>query len=124
MPQSLRGADIEFRFQSPLHDAIERQKGQKFIEARTLLAETAQLDPSVAGQIDVATAMRDVLGAIGVPAAWLRSEEQAAEFAQAQQQEAETAKLLEGLGAGAETAKAIGEAGDALHGAVPEELVP
>jgi hypothetical protein len=124
MPQSLRGADIEFRFQSPLHDAIERQKGQKFIEARTLLAETAQLDPSVAGQIDVATAMRDVLGAIGVPALWLRSEEEAAELAQAQQQEAETAKLLEGLGAGAETAKAMGEAGDALLGAVPEELVP
>lgn len=114
MPQSLRGQDIEFRFESPLHEAIERQKGQKFVEAKALLADTLALDPTVGANIDVTTAFRDVLQSIGVPAKWLNSEEEAAEIIAGQEAEAEAAKLLETMGTGAEVAKTMGEAGQTM----------
>lgn len=110
MPQSLRGKDIEFRFESPLHEAIERQKGQTFVEAKALLADTLALDPTVGTHIDITTAFRDVLQAIRVPAKWMRSEDEAAELVAAQQEKQAAAELLETMGAGAEVAKTMGEA--------------
>lgn len=115
MPQSLRGQDIEFKFESPLHEAVERQKGQKFMEAKQLLADTIALDQTVAADVDVRTAFRDVLQSIGVPAKWMRSENEAEEIVAGQQADAEAAKLLETMGAGAEVAKTMGEAGQATQ---------
>lgn len=110
MPQSLRGQDIEFKFESPLHEAIERQKGQKFVEAKALLADTMALDPTAAANIDITTAFRDVLQSIGVPAKWLNSEEEAAEIVAGQMAEQEAAKTIAAMGEGAEVAKTMGEA--------------
>ena len=116
IPQSLRGQDIGFRFESPLHEAIERQKGQKFMEAKALLADTLALDPTADANIDIRTAFRDCLNSIGVPAKWIRSEEAAQEVIDEREQEQSAAQLLATMGAGAEVAKGIGEAGQALHG--------
>lgn len=115
MPQSLRGKDIEFRFESPLHDAVERQKGQKFVEAKAMLADTLALDPTVSANIDITTAFRDVLQSIGVPAKWMRSEDEAAAIIEGEKQQQEAATLLQTMGAGAEVAKTIGEAGQAIE---------
>jgi hypothetical protein len=38
----------KFRFKSPLHDVIEQQKGQKFLEMKQLLAEAVAMDPACA----------------------------------------------------------------------------
>jgi hypothetical protein len=114
MPQSLRGQDIEFRFESPLHEAIERQKGQKFMEAKALLADTLALDPTAGAHIDIRTAFRDVLGSIGVPAKWMNSETEADEIIAGQQEKIAVAETIETLGAGAEAARTMGEAGQAL----------
>jgi hypothetical protein len=111
MPQSLRGKDIEFRFESPLHEAIERQKGQKYLEAKQLLATTIDTEPNAVADLDVRTAFRDVLQSIGVPAKWMRSEEEANKIVAAQEQQQAAAALIETMGAGAEVAKTIGEAG-------------
>lgn len=116
IPQSIRNKDVLFRFESPLHDAIERQKGQKFMEAKALLADTLALDPTADSNIDIRTAFRDCLNAIGVPAKWIRSEEEAAEIADERKQQQEATELLATMGAGAEVAKGIGEAGQALQG--------
>lgn len=115
MPQSLRGQDIEFRFESPLHEAIERQKGQKFMEAKALLADTLALDPTAGAHIDIRTAFRDVLSSIGVPAKWMHSETEADEIIAAQQEKTAAAELLQTMGAGAEVATTIGEAGQAMQ---------
>jgi hypothetical protein len=100
MPQELQGADIEFEFSSPLHDAIEQQKGQKFIETSQYIASALQLDPSAAYIVDVKTTLRDVLDGIQVPATWMRSIEDADTLAtnsQADQQQAATlAKMQQG----------------------------
>ena len=74
MPRSLIGAEIHFRFLSPLHDAIEAQKGQKFLEMGQLIAQAAQLDKNALALPDATVALRDALDGIGVPAKWIRSE--------------------------------------------------
>lgn len=101
IPESLRGAQTRFKFESPLHQAIERQKGQKFMEAKGLLAEAIQLDGSAAAVVDARLALREALSGIGVPAKWMRSEEDVEAVAQqqAQQQEAQQALALAQQGA-------------------------
>lgn len=74
MPKSLSNREIKFDFESPLHDAIEQQKGQKFLEAKALIAEAAALDGSAYASIDVTTALRESLMGIGTPAVWIRSQ--------------------------------------------------
>jgi hypothetical protein len=115
IPQSIRGQDIEFRFESPLHDAIERQKGTKFMEATGLLAQVAEVEPAAGVQLDIVTAFRDVLLSIGIPAKWVRSEETVKQMVAAQEQENQAMTLLQGLGAGADVAQKIGDAGQALQ---------
>jgi hypothetical protein len=39
-------ADIQFRFESPLHDAIESEKSHKLLESKALLADAIALDPT------------------------------------------------------------------------------
>ncbi len=110
LPQPLSNADIEFRFESPLHDAIEQQKGVKFLEFKQIVAEAVSLDPTVAHIPDAKVILRDVADGIRTPAKWLRSElevERAeAAVAEANQQQ----ELLATLKEGSEVAKNLGSA--------------
>ncbi len=113
LPRSLQGADIQFRFESPLHDAIEQQKGQKFLEAKSLLTEAAAIDSSAMNLLDVSATLRDVLTGIGVPAKWTRNEEQARQLAK-QEAEAVTpedidaaSKLLTSMDRGGKAAEDV-----------------
>lgn len=110
MPEELRGANIEFSFESPLHDAVEREKGQRFTEAGQLLAQTIQLDPSTAHVIDASKALREVLKSIGVPASWTRSEGQVQEIADQEKQAAQTQQLLSQMQQGADVAATLQQA--------------
>lgn len=110
IPSGLRGAEIEFLFESPLHDAVEREKGQRFMEANQMLAQAVQLDPTAADILDSSTALRDVLEGIGVPAKWTRSQEQVAGIAAKRMQAQRTAEMLAQMQAGADVAKTLGEA--------------
>lgn len=114
IPQSIRGKDIGFRFQSPLHEAIERQKGNKFMEAKALLADTLALDPTADANIDVTTAFRDTLMSIGIPAKWVRSEDEAAKVIADREEQAQAQQLIQAMGQGAEVAQKIGDASQAL----------
>lgn len=110
MPQSLHGARTSFTFQSPLHDAIESQKGQKFLEMSQLLASAAQMDPQAAAVPDVVVAFRDALAGYNVPQKWIRSEivvKQMQEAAAAKQQAQE---FLANLETGAGAVKDLGSA--------------
>lgn len=110
MPKNLRGADVDFRFSSPLHDAIEEQKGQKFIEASKLLADAAAIDKSVYGVLDAKKALRDALEGIGTPIAWMRSEAEVDKMAQAAAAQQQTAELLANMTQGAGIAKDLSTA--------------
>lgn len=101
IPQSLRGEQTRFKFESPLHQAIERQKGQKFLEAKGLLREAVEIDGSATALVDARLALREALSGIGVPAKWMRSEDDVEAYAQqqAQQQEAQQALAMAQQGA-------------------------
>lgn len=110
MPKELRGREIEFAFESPLHDATEREKGQRFIEASQMLAQTVQLDPSTAHIVDASKALRDVLKAINVPAEWTRSEGEVDKLVAADKEAMQSQQLLANMQQGADVAKTLSEA--------------
>lgn len=108
MPKNLQGRDVEFMFESPLRDALDREKAQKFLEGTSLIANAAAADPSVAHLIDVKKAARDALHGSAVPADWLRSEAEVDELVKRDQEAQQTAELLAQMQAGADIAKTIG----------------
>jgi len=110
MPESLQGADIQFRFESPLHDAIEQQKGQKFLEMGQLLAQAAAMDRRANSVTDVVAAFRDALEGIKAPAKWLRSEADSEKIQQQQQEAEEAAMALGELEQGSKAAANLGKA--------------
>lgn len=107
MPKELRGEEIEFTFESPLHDATEREKGQRFLEAGSMLAQAAQIDPTAVHVVDIKTAFRDVLQAIGIPANWTRSELEAQALDDQAKQQAQTSNLLAQMQQGADVAQKL-----------------
>ena len=116
LPKDLRGAAIEFKFVSPLHDALDRQRGQAFMEARAMLLEAAEIDPSVVPVLDAKVALREALVGIGTPAKWLRSESDVAQIeAQAVQRQQQQLAIEQAQGV-AQAAKTAGEAGRAAAG--------
>lgn len=110
MPKSLQGANIEFRFASPLHDAIEAQKGQKFLEMKQMLAEAVAVDPGAVATIDVITAFRDAMDSIGVPAKWTRSPEETDQVLKQQAAKQQSDDLLARMQQGAGVAKDLATA--------------
>jgi hypothetical protein len=122
MPKSLRGPEVGFQFASPLHDAVEMERGQKFLEAKQLLAEAVALDKGAAAILDAKVALRDALSSIGVPAKWTRSEAAVTEMERSEQARQQTAELLANLEQGAGVAKDLAFAQSAARqgaGAAP-----
>jgi hypothetical protein len=110
IPEELHRMEYTFAFESPLHDAIERAKGQRFLEAASIISQAAPLDQTVPFMLDTKKAVRDTLQGTGVPAAWLRSESMVEQLAAEKQQQAQTAQLLAQMQQGADVAKTVSEA--------------
>lgn len=102
--EALAAGALTFRFESPLHDAIEAQKGQKFLEMKQLLAAGLDLDKNVAAIPDALVAMREALKGIGVPATWIRPESQVKEM---QAEEAEAQQAAAALAAAQQSADVV-----------------
>lgn len=110
-PKALRGADIDFTFESPLHDAIEQQKGQKFHEGLALLGDAIALDPACAFVPKTEVALRDALQGIGVPATWINSDAYVQEQKANQQAQQQAAQRLASIEQASVAAKNIGQSG-------------
>ena len=108
VPDELKDRNVEFVFESPLHDALERQKGQRLLEAASLIANLSAIDPKVRYTIDASIGVRDTLHGSGVPAKWIRSEGEVAELAAAEAKQQEQAQMMEQMKVGSEVAKNIG----------------
>lgn len=114
IPEELQGEDIQFAFESPLAEMVERQKGQKFLEAQAMISAVAEIDPSQVQIMDFGETLRDVLGAIGAPTKWLRSKEEQVQAAEAEQAKAQAAQLMEGMQQGADVAQKLGQASESF----------
>lgn len=113
MPKELRNVNVEFAFESPLHDATEREKGQRFIEASQMLAQAQAVEPNAVHVVDAVTALRETLQAVGVPAKWIRSEATVQDIVTQNKQQQQSAETLAMLEQGANVAKTLGEASQA-----------
>jgi len=112
--EAIRTKTLQFRFESPLHQAIERQKGQHFLEAKQMLREAAELSPASATILDARTALREALEGIGTPANWMRSKDAVDEILAEEAQRQQGQEALAQLQQAAEVGKAAGEAQQAL----------
>lgn len=110
IPQSVRGQQIRFEFESPLHQAIERKKGQLFLQAEQLISQAVQLDPNVAAEFDAATSLRDALEGIGVPATWLRDPQEVAQMVADKQAQQAAALRTQQIANAGQAAQSLGEA--------------
>lgn len=108
IPEDIRGADINFQFESPLQDAADKAKAQRYLEATSLIANAVAADPSVAYILDNKKAARAALEASDVPIAWLRTEAEVDKMAEAQAQQEQASALLAQMQQGADVAKTIG----------------
>jgi hypothetical protein len=105
MPKVLHGADVEFGFESPLHDAIDAVKGNKFSEMKALIAEAAALDKNAINMPDTVTALRDALDGIGVPAKWIRGEREITALNEKADQQQTLEQTLGAMDVGADIAQ-------------------
>lgn len=119
LPQSLQGQNLRFSFESPLHKAIERQKGSQFMEMKQLILEATALDPVTAQMADAVTALRDALGGIGTPQKWLRDEDDMEKRAQDAEAQQRAAAMMQAVNSGGATAQQLGAGIQSLQQASP-----
>ena len=93
VPDSLKGKDVIFRFESPLTEADEEKKVNQFQLVSQLLATAAEGDPAVVNNVDIGIALRDAVEGSGAPEKWLRDlkDVQKLDEIQAKQQAAQAA---------------------------------
>ena len=118
-PKELINTDVQFQFESPLREATERAKGQRFIESKEMLAHALDIDPGAKYVLDVNVALRDVFEGIGVPFKWTRSTEEAQALSAAEQQSMQAQDQLAQMTEGAKAAKLISEASRGQQQAAP-----
>lgn len=94
MPKKLQKAPLQFRFESPLHDAIEQQKGQKFLEMGQLIAQAVAMDKRASAVGNIVVALRDALGGIQTPATWVYTESETDQIVDSQQKQAQAQMAL------------------------------
>lgn len=115
MPPSVAQVGIEFDFVSPLHDMIEEQQGQKFLESKALLAEAIDVDPGSAYVFDARVALREAMTGIGVPATWMRSKDDVEEMVEAEAEQIEQQQQLEAMVQSSEVVKNLGQGSEQLE---------
>lgn len=109
MPQSLREVQIEFHFESPLHEAIERQKVTAWTEGKQIIADALALDRSAGAILDASKALRDVMEVVA-PASWLRTEIEEKDIKAAHAAAEQNTQLMAAMQQGAAAAKDLGAA--------------
>jgi hypothetical protein len=114
MPEALSGKKIDFQFESPLHDAEDRQKASIFIEAQGVIAQASQIDPSAGALIKVPEAAREALLGLGFNPDNIRTEEEVAEVQAREAEKQNAQQMLATIGQGTEIMKTAAEASKAM----------
>lgn len=117
IPQDLLGENIEFKFNNPLRETMDRAKGNMLSEASAIVAQMAGFDPSVQFILDGKKATRDTLDGIGAPRTWFRTEEEVEAMEQEQAQAAQLQQIMALAQQGGDAAQSIGAGAAAIQGA-------
>lgn len=121
MPPELKGADVEFKFVSPLQENEDRKNAQVYLESKQLLAMAAEADPSLTAMVDGRQALRDALQGAGVPATWLLDDQDMDEAISKAQEAQNASQLMDMMERGGQVAEQVGQGVQALPGLVEQE---
>lgn len=114
IPDELQDAEVSFQFMSPMREAIEQTKVNKFMQAFSLISQAVAADPNFQSPMDVTEALYDALRGADTPEKWFKPVE---EIEQAKN-EAEMNKQAQMLLSGGQQAADITAT---LAGAMPME---
>jgi hypothetical protein len=115
IPDSLSNADIQFKFNSPVSDALKQKKTTRYTQAIELLSQGMQVDPSLPMNLDIDKAFRDALDGIRVPAEWQVDPKLVAQQKAQMAQQQQTQQLMATVQQGAEAAEQVGKAEQATR---------
>ena len=105
IPEDLQGRDVNFKFVSPLHEAIERKDAAIFLESADLIDRAILIDPTAIAHMDIGMTLRDALTGIGLREERLRSPDEVEQMvaeAKEMQAAAEVAQVAETAGSATE----------------------
>ena len=71
IPQSLRGQNVSFQYESPLTASQKEEKANRFAQTSQLLLDAAKLDAGVIDIVDFDVAVRDAIMGLNAPETWL-----------------------------------------------------
>jgi len=114
MPEELRGAEVEFKFTSPLQENEDRKDTQIYMETKALLADAAAMEPDLFSMVDSRKALRDAIKGAGAPARWMRNDDAMNEIAEARAEQQEQEQMMNDLQRGGEVAEQIGKGAAAM----------
>jgi hypothetical protein len=89
IPEELKGRNIRFKFESPIHQIEERKHGDIFVQSLGLVKAGAEIDPTALDMFNLRSALRDALKGTGAKEDWVRGEEEVEEIASAKQEQAQ-----------------------------------
>lgn len=110
IPKGLQGRDINFKFVSPLHDAIERKQASTFLESADLIDRAMAVDPSASVHLNTGDQLRSALQGIGVEAMHLRTPDQMDEILAANAEAAQAEEDVELAKGGAQAMRDASQA--------------
>ncbi len=116
IPEAIQGADIEFKFSSPLHEQEGREDTNKFVEAQQILGSAMELEPALRYNVDFHKAFRAAIEGLDAPSNWLHDEDMVREMVAQEKQKMEEQQEMEQAGQVAEIAGQAGQAAEALGG--------
>lgn len=115
IPQELLGQNITFEFNNALKEARDQQTVEAYAQSGQLIAQAAQVDPSVMAEVDTKTMFRDAFGSVtGGSADWLVDEKVAAMARSQAQEQMQEQQALQQLDQGAQIANNVGQAAQSL----------
>lgn len=114
IPEELRGRDIEFQFESPIHEAVEKQKAQIFTQGIGLASQVEAIEPGAMQVIKTREALESSLEGMGFPAQWRRSREEVEQLEAIAAEQQQMQQMLQAVQQGGEAASAVGAGAEAL----------
>lgn len=110
IPEDIQGHDVDWAFESPLAEMVERERAQRFLEMKQMVAEAIGMDEGAIDVPNLKVALREALEGIGTPMHWMRSEAEIEQITAEREMQMEAATALQAMQAGADVAKTTGEA--------------
>lgn len=116
-PPDAQGKEVKIEYTSPMALAQKSISANALLQGMGVVAQLAQLDPSVANLVDVEVTARDqLLNTYFIPAKYLRTPEEYQKLIEAQQEAAKSAQMSQNMQGYTQGAKNVADAMDTLGG--------